>query len=197
MGRYDNYDNKQRIAIAKKNLEKLEKKRKPDLFKIDMARKTLEAEELFSSCQIFGKTGFWRNGFDPNDRIMFSDDNEALMFGDVLIYYRDIQGCYIGTEYRQIARTNTKTKGGITRAVIGGAIAGPVGAVVGASTARSVSKTEYSSVQDGFKFYIECKDGKGWNMPVDGTGLVADKIPRLWMDVKAKIDAIIEQYREG
>ncbi len=125
------------------------------------------------------------------------DNNEALMFGNVLIYYRDIQGCYIREEYRQIATTNTKTKGGITRAVIGGAIAGPIGAVVGASTAKSVSNTEYSSVQDGFKFYIECKDGKGWNIPVTGVGFLRNKVSNSWMDVKAKIDAIIEQYREG
>jgi len=196
MGRYDNYDNKRRIALARKNLEKLEKKHKPDLFKIDMARKTLEEEELFSCCQIFGKTGFWRSEFDPNERIMFSDSNEAVMFGNVLIYYRDIQGCYIGTEYRQIARTNTKTKGGVTRAVVGGAIAGSVGAIVGASTAKSVSKTEYSSVQDGFKFYIECKGGKGWNMPFAGTGLLNGKVPNSWMAVKAKIDAIVERYSE-
>ena len=37
--------------------------------------------------------------------------------------------------------TKTETKGGISRAIIGTAVAGPVGAVVGASTAKQVSTT--------------------------------------------------------
>jgi len=38
--------------------------------------------------------------------------------------------------------TKTKTKGGIGRAIVGGAIAGPVGAIVGATTANSESETK-------------------------------------------------------
>ncbi len=38
--------------------------------------------------------------------------------------------------------TKTKTKGGIGRAIVGGAIAGPVGAIVGSTTAKSESETK-------------------------------------------------------
>lgn len=38
--------------------------------------------------------------------------------------------------------TKTKTKGGIGRAVVGGAIAGPVGAIVGATTAKTETETK-------------------------------------------------------
>lgn len=38
-------------------------------------------------------------------------------------------------------KTVTKKKGGITRAIVGGAIAGPVGAVIGSGTAKEETKT--------------------------------------------------------
>ncbi len=45
-----------------------------------------------------------------------------------------------GIEYPNTI-TKTETKGGISRAIIGTAVAGPVGAIVGASTAKQVSTT--------------------------------------------------------
>lgn len=48
---------------------------------------------------------------------------------------------YSYNEIEETRTTTTKTKGGITRAVIGGSVAGPVGAVVGSSTAKTVSQT--------------------------------------------------------
>ena len=38
-------------------------------------------------------------------------------------------------------KVETKKKGGITRALVGGAIAGPAGALIGAGTAKSETKT--------------------------------------------------------
>ncbi len=45
-----------------------------------------------------------------------------------------------------IATTTTKTKGGISRAVVGGMVAGGIGAVVGASTAKKKSHTTERTV---------------------------------------------------
>lgn len=58
---------------------------------------------------------------------------EPIVFGfdEVESYQNELIG----------GKTVTKKKGGITRAVIGGAIAGPVGAIVGSSTAKSETKT--------------------------------------------------------
>ena len=44
----------------------------------------------------------------------------------------------------------TETKGGVTRAIAGGIVAGPVGAVVGSSTAKKVSRTEESKPKMSF-----------------------------------------------
>ena len=44
----------------------------------------------------------------------------------------------------------TETKGGVTRAIAGGIVAGPVGAVVGGNTAKKVSHTEESNPKMSF-----------------------------------------------
>lgn len=47
-----------------------------------------------------------------------------------------------GYEYETVGgKTVTKSKGGISRALVGGALLGPVGAVVGASTSKKETKT--------------------------------------------------------
>ena len=53
-------------------------------------------------------------------------------------------------------KVKTKKKGGIGRAIVGGAIAGPVGAIVGASTA-----TTEETISDGTKFLIVHLNGFG------------------------------------
>lgn len=53
-------------------------------------------------------------------------------------------------------QTTTKKNGGITRALVGGAVAGPVGALVGSSTAKSSAKTSSTKT-----FYINLKTYSG------------------------------------
>ena len=55
-----------------------------------------------------------------------------------------------GSEYRENQVTTTKKKGTLGRAVAGGVLAGPVGALTGASTAKSTSETR-SYKEEHFK----------------------------------------------
>ena len=59
--------------------------------------------------------------------------------------------------------TNGKKQGGLGRAIIGGAVAGPVGALVGASTAKSKSVTTVNS----YDVCVVFKDGKKFTCEVD------------------------------
>ena len=56
-----------------------------------------------------------------------------------------------------------KKQGGLGRAIVGGAIAGPVGALVGAGTA----KTKSTSVVNSYDVYVLFKDGKKVTCEVD------------------------------
>ena len=145
MGQYDNYSNEKNIAKAQKRLDKLMAKCNPDLYEVELARKELETARLFERCQIFGTEGWRKNIYNPNANIMFSDDNEVMMFFDKLISYRDI------SSYTIVENIVKETH---TRAIVGGAIAGEVGVVTGAITAGSKSSTIVHEIPDGFFLQI-------------------------------------------
>lgn len=185
MGKYDNYDNATRIAKAQKILDKLTKKKKPDLYKIDIAQKNLNDAKLFESCQIFGKI----------TDIMFSDDNEVMYFLNDLIYYRDIASYLFVENKVQKAKTTTKKKGTFTRAAVGGALFGGVGAIVGASSAGSKSDTAFYETTNGFKLVIHTKDGMRISCYVPGGGFFSNKIPKTWLEIGTKLQVIIDNNR--
>ena len=160
MGRYDNYSNSKNIEKIQSKLNALRKKRKPNQFEIESWQRKLDTAKLFESCQIFHSF----NGRAPNTRILFSDDNRVLQFGNKLIQYDDIESYQIIESTVSKSYTTTQQKGTISRAIVGGAIAGSVGAVVGAMSAGSKSDTTYYSKGDGFLFQIFMKDGNGFQM---------------------------------
>ena len=137
MGQYDNFHNTKNIEKAQRKLDKLLKKRKPDQYQIDLAKEALSQAKMFESCQIFKSF----SGYAPNENIMVSDDNRVMWFVKYLIPYDEISSYSIVENVVQKAQTQTTSKGVITRAIIGGAIAGGVGAVVGAASAGSKSQT--------------------------------------------------------
>lgn len=193
MGKYDNYSNDKNIKVAQKKLDKLTKARKQDLFAIELAEAELEKAKLFESCQIFGSEVFFRNGFDPNSHIMFSDDNRVLMFVDKLLRYDDIASYRFVERVIPKSSSQTKQKGTLSRAIVGGAIAGGVGAVVGAMSAGSVTNTTSYSVPDGFYLQIFMKDGQGWQYSIPNTGVFGNKMSRKWSELGAKIQMIIDE----
>lgn len=86
---------------------------------------------------------------DTNHRLFYIGKDtfhRIYSFDEIINYGYDI------TELQ----TNTKKKGGITRALVGGAIAGPAGAIVGSSTAKSSSKTSSTKT-----FYVNLKTYSG------------------------------------
>lgn len=188
MGKYDNYSNIKNIQKAQKKLNRLTRKRKPDLYKIELAQAELDTAKLFESCQIFKSS----NCTAPNTHIMFSDDNRVMMFVTKLIRYDDIESYQIIENVTTKSYTVTKQHGAISRAIVGGAIAGDIGAVVGAMSAESHSETTYYKDGNGFFFQIFLKDGNGYQYEVDNNGFLSNKIHPKWLELGTKIQRIID-----
>lgn len=188
MGKYDNYSNAKNIKAAQKKLDRLSRKRKPDLYKIELAKEALETAKLFESCQIF--KGF--HGDAPNELVMFSDDNRVMMFIDRLIRYEDIKSYRIVEKVVSGSDTVTKSKGAVSRAIVGHMIAGDIGAVVGAMSADSHSETRHYQYCKDFFFQVFTKDGTGWSFEVCSIGIISNKIHPKWLELGTKIQRIID-----
>lgn len=188
MGQYDNFHNTKNIEKAQRKLDKLLKKRKPDQYQIDLAKEALSQAKLFESCQIFKSF----SGYAPNENIMFSDDNRAMWFVKYLIPYDEISSYSIVENVVQKAQTQTTSKGVITRAIIGGAIAGGVGAVVGAASAGSKSQTTYYNEGEGFFMRIFTKNGERYSCHIENSGFIGNKVHPKWLELGTKLQSIID-----
>lgn len=188
MGQYDNFHNTKNIEKAQRKLDKLLKKRKPDQYQIDLAKEALSQAKLFESCQIFKSF----SGYAPNENIMFSDDNRVIWFVKYLIPYDEISSYSIVENVVQKAQTQTTSKGVITRAIIGGAIAGGVGAVVGAASAGSKSQTTYHNEGEGFFMQIFTKNGERYSCHIENSGFIGNKVHPKWLELGTKLQSIID-----
>ena len=188
MGQYDNFHNTKNIEKAQRKLDKLLKKRKPDQYQIDLAKEALSQAKLFESCQIFKSF----SGYAPNENIMFSDDNRVIWFVKYLIPYDEIISYSIVENVVQKAQTQTTSKGVITRAIIGGAIAGGVGAVVGAASAGSQSQTTYYTEGEGFFLQIFTKGGDRYSCHIESDGFISNKVHPKWLELGTKLQSIID-----
>lgn len=188
MGRYDNFHNTKNIEKAQKKLDKLLSKRKPDQYQIDLAREALAQAKLFESCQIFKSF----SGYALNENIMFSDDNRVMWFIKYLVPYDEISSYSIVENVVQKAQTQTKSRGVISRAIIGGAIAGGVGAVVGAASAGSKSQTTYYNEGEGFFLQIFTKNGERYSCHIESNGFIANKVHPKWLELGTKLQSIID-----
>lgn len=188
MGQYDNFHNTKNIEKAQRKLDKLLKKRKPDQYQIDLAKEALSQAKLFESCQIFKSF----SGYAPNENIMFSDDNRVMWFVKYLILYDEISSYSIVENVVQKAQTQTTSKGVITRAIIGGAIAGGVGAVVGAASAGSKSQTTYYNEGEGFFMQIFTKNGERYSCHIENSGFIGNKVHPKWLELGTKLQSIID-----
>ena len=188
MGRYDNFHNTKNIEKAQKKLDKLLSKRKPDQYQIDLAREALAQAKLFESCQIFKSF----SGYAPNENIMFSDDNRVMWFIKYLVPYDEISSYSIVENVVQKAQTQTKSRGVISRAIIGGAIAGGVGAVVGAASAGSKSQTTYYNEGEGFFMQIFTKNGERYSCHIENSGFIGNKVHPKWLELGTKLQSIID-----
>lgn len=188
MGQYDNFHNTKNIEKAQRKLDKLLKKRKPDQYQIDLAKEALSQAKMFESCQIFKSF----SGYAPNENIMFSDDNRVMWFIKYLVPYDEISSYSIVENVVQKAQTQTKSRGVISRAIIGGAIAGGVGAVVGAASAGSKSQTTYYNEGEGFFLQIFTKNGERYSCHIESNGFIANKVHPKWLELGTKLQSIID-----
>lgn len=192
MGKYDNYSNIENIKKAQKKLDRLTRKRKPNQYKIQLAQEELNTAKLFESCQIFN--GWLYNA--PKDLVKFSDDNRVMWFIDRVIKYEDIESYRIVEKIVSGYDTVTKSKGAVSRAIVGHMIAGDVGAIIGASTADTHSTTRHYQYGEGFYFQVFLKDGSGCSFETESTRIVGNKIHPKWLEVGAKIQRIIDGRNE-
>lgn len=188
MGKYDNFNNAQRIKKAQRKLNRRIRSWFPNQAKIEQAQSELDTAKLFESCQIFKSI----NGYAPNKNVMFSDDNQVMWFISSAIRYDDIKACRISEIVTNKSHTVTRQSGAISRAIVGHAIAGGIGAVVGAMSADSTSETTYYQEKRGFLFQIFTKDGLVHYIELPSNRDFSNKLPPKWLDVKAKIQSIID-----
>lgn len=188
MGKYDNYNNAKRIRKAKRKLNRRTRCLFKSQVKIAEAQAELDTAKLFESCQIFKAF----NGYAPNENVMFSDDNRVMWFISHVIPYDDIVECRIGENIITKSHTVTTKHGVIPRAIVGHALAGDMGAIVGAISAGSTSETTYYQKGDGFKFQIFTKDGSRHYCDLPSVRDFSNKIHPKWLEVGAKIQSILD-----
>lgn len=188
MGQYDNYDNAKRIRKAQRKLNRRSRCLFKSQSRIALAQAELDTAKLFASCQIFKAL----HEYAPNKNVMFSDDNRVLWFIGHVIPYDDIVACRIGENLISKSHTVTKPQGAISRAIVGHAIAGDMGAIVGAVTASSTSETTYYQKKGyGFKFQIFTKDGSRYYCELPEFGAYRNNMHPKWLEVGAKIQDIL------
>ncbi|MEG1190566.1 MAG: hypothetical protein RSD48_03855, partial [Oscillospiraceae bacterium] len=88
--------------------------------------------------------------------VAIDTERKILLVDEAPINFKDIiSAAMITSEYQTSTSRNTKNNG-IGRAVVGGALAGGAGAVVGAATAATTgtTRTDFCVKYDGIKIYI-------------------------------------------
>ena len=95
--------------------------------------------------------------------VLIDNSNKLFQVGNSPIYKFDELMNFYSEQVAgpTVVKTKTKKKGGLTRAVVGGVIAGPVGALVGAGTAGSVS-TSTQSTNIISKYYYDTNTYSGY-----------------------------------
>lgn len=189
MGKYDNYVNTANIERAQKRLNKLMRKRKPNPQKIAEAKQELENEQLFEHCQIFKSF----NGRAPNENVRFNDDCRLIWFYGDVIPYDQLYAYSIKEKKIQKSYTKTKTKGALSRAIVGGMIAGELGAIVGAASADTITETKDYEIGQGFVIILQTKNGKTYSSHIENNGFINNKFHPKWYEVAEKLSSIMHQ----
>ncbi len=191
-GKYDNYDNRARIKACEKKLAKLKRETKPDQFEIDQAQKKLEEAKLFQSCQIF-KSSFGESLQDPNDNVMFSDSNEVLWFGGIVIRYCDLKSYSLMENIETETRSKVNKSKLITAAVMGEVVFDD--SLLGIALANPEVKTTTYQRKNGFQLCITLKNGTGYSISVLNAGFIRNKASKRWYQVCERLDDIIARYK--
>lgn len=122
---------------------------------------------------------------------MFSDDNRVMWFIKYLVPYDEISSYSIVENVVQKAQTQTKSRGVISRAIIGGAIAGGVGAVVGAASAGSKSQTTYYNEGEGFSCKSSRRTANDIAVTLKATGLLRIRFTRNGLSLERSYNPLL------
>lgn len=172
-------------------------KQKPSSLEIDMMEKKIENLKLFHGSNVIlcKHASYGQFPFQFNDKLkiimMPYSDGESKVFT-----YDDIEQVQILPDYvqQEFTQTTARKKGGITRAAVGGALFGPVGAVVGSTTATSKSNsttTHYSNFTN-YKILVWLKNGECYfasNIP--SKGFFEKKPPKELLELEFYFNKII------
>ncbi|GAO99871.1 SHOCT domain-containing protein [Fructobacillus ficulneus] len=146
----------------------------------------IEQQEKFNDV----KNDFIINGSIYSDVLMRDDTKEILLTKNNSSWYRVFQYSDIETFDRKIDEDvsyNTKKKNGITRAIVGDIIAGPVGAIVGSGTAKS-SSTENREIKS-IDFSIRFNSGYVYSISFSGSNSDIKKADSLYVHLNGIINS--------
>lgn len=166
--------------------EKLEKTRDSIQDKMDDARDSIkrkqqahhDKKELERRQQEANEKDFndvlnsFKDYSTPHNNFYFNNDSDQILLVKSFDNYEytkyditDFSG--FSKDVQQGTYTETKKKHGITRSVVGGVIAGPVGALIGAGTSKG--NTTQNTYISGVDFTIRFRDGYTCVLGFDGT----------------------------
>lgn len=94
--------------------------------------------QLFHETKVLTQTLGGSFFVDLDHRLGYLSGQKKPKVEPLVFQFSEVEGYQLE---RVGEKTVTKTKGGLTRAVVGGALFGPAGAIVGASTAKTETKT--------------------------------------------------------
>lgn len=116
----------------------------------------------------------------------------TVIFDMKPVAFKDIIKVELVTEQLQTANTIGEKTGGISRAVVGGALAGGAGAVVGAVTAKDQSTTNITTRENPMGVIIYTADISGPTISYE-----AKYNPSFCREVYATMLAVIEHGKRG
>lgn len=131
---------------------------------LEMAEEELRKQLLFEEYNVVGsRNSYFPYKFNDKNKLILIDlnDNKSEVFS-----YSDVEKVEIAPHYTEevITHTTTKKKRGITRAIVGGALFGGAGAIIGAGTAGSKSRgtTTQRMKFNGYNFVVSLTNGTNY-----------------------------------
>lgn len=139
MGLFDSPEEKER------KLKEKEERRKYDI----------EMTNLYKEMQPTGKS-FMSAKWDDNLRVI----NVSVFGRGTIIKYDTIKDVRIEQEVRLVTNTTgkSKKKGVVTRSLVGGALLGPAGAIIGGTTAKRVDNSQSVTTQEVVNMIVVERD---------------------------------------
>lgn len=153
-------------SISKKMEENAEKRAKNKEIK---QQEDAKYKEILNTFKQDGAPSFQNYYFDLKKNQIL-EARGVLNRNYRVIDFKDVLSYSINKKEHNDSKTETKRKHGITRAVVGGALLGPVGAAVGGLTSKKESQTISKDFLDHLGVVVHLSDGTSFEISyVDST----------------------------